>query len=629
MPKLTHPGGLKGTLRDTKEKTSKVIKMARSISAAAMLICALSSAAIAETRTLKIYHVHLDERSVITYKRDGKFLPDGLNKLNKALRDWRRNEPTKMDPRLFDVVWEAYKRTGATGYINVIGGYRSAATNSMLRKRSKGVAEKSQHVLGKAMDFYIPGVSLKKLRSAGLQAQSGGVGYYPTSGSPFVHMDVGNIRHWPRMSRRELLAVFPDGKTVHVPSDGQPLAGYQLALAAVKSRKAGSPVFASGSGSKGKSLFAALFGGGGADEEEDAGGGGGEEVAVAAATPKAAAKRTVAEPVEPLPLPENSAEGIVATLPRRDQKDELEPPRPDADLNAQAAPEVLAFAVPVPQKKPRFEAVALQSNEMNAEQAEIAAAVSSANATPMPGAVAANSDPVAEADAIASALGQGTAGAVEEPLIAGIVPVPGKKPPVPDLLLASVAIPQSRPVIAPPVVADEVSANALEAGSKPTEYALALPDSVPVFVPVKPDQLLRHLIKQSDDIVASASDREQIAMQPDASLRTSMIDGDAGGIDSGVKTTVKSAKPKATDAKPAIKTVAQAPTPKVGKFALSAAPVKIANQPVAPAYAQALIRAAPSEVLVAGFTNSGPQQAYKFSGKSVNFLRVAKFQNTN
>ena len=103
-----------------------------------------------------------------------------------------------MDPRLLDLVWEAYRASGATDYIQVVCGYRSPATNSMLRSRSKGVAEKSQHMLGKAMDFYIPGVPLKKLRDIGLKMQGGGVGYYPTSGSPFVHMDVGNVRHWPR-----------------------------------------------------------------------------------------------------------------------------------------------------------------------------------------------------------------------------------------------------------------------------------------------------------------------------------------------------------------------------------------------------------------------------------------------
>ncbi|MGJ0268136.1 DUF882 domain-containing protein, partial [Streptococcus pyogenes] len=77
-----------------------------------------------------------------------------------------------------------------------------------------GVAEKSQHILGKAMDFYIEGVPLKKLRDIGLKMQGGGVGYYPTSGSPFVHMDVGNVRHWQGISRQELARLFPNGKTL-------------------------------------------------------------------------------------------------------------------------------------------------------------------------------------------------------------------------------------------------------------------------------------------------------------------------------------------------------------------------------------------------------------------------------
>jgi uncharacterized protein YcbK (DUF882 family) len=608
-------GGLSFKLQDVKGLLSKILHVARVVPAAAAMFCGLTFAATAETRTLKIYHVHLNERSEITYKRNGKYLPDGLNKLNKALRDWRRNQPTKMDPRLFDVVWESYKRSGATGYINVIGGYRSAATNSMLRKRSKGVAEKSQHVLGRAMDFYIPGVSLKKLRNAGLQAQAGGVGYYPSSGSPFVHMDVGNIRHWPRLSRGELLAVFPNGKTVHVPTDGKPLPGYELALAASKSRKAGTPQFASGSSGGGKSLLAILFGGG-ADEEEDTGGG--EEVAIAAAQPKPAAKRNVAQPVEPLPLPENPVQPvIVATLPRRDQKDGIEPPRPEADVNAETAPEALAFAVPLPQKKPKFAAVTEQAKVAVAEQTEIAAAIEAANATLAPVQVAVAADPAAEEAAIRSALGQDTqdTAAQTEPFFAGVVPVPSKKPKAPETLLASVAIPESRPIVdGQIVVGDPVAAPVND------EFALAIADAQ-VPIPSRPDVRAQ----EAGEIVASV----EKAAQPDASLRSTMLDSGAESLVSGVKTTGKASKPKSSDAKPAIKTVAKAPTPKVGKFALSATPVKIANQPIAPEYAQALIRAAPSEVLVAGFTTDGPLNADKFSGKAVNFLRVARFETSN
>src|SRR2546427_2009747 len=106
----------------------------------------------------------------------------------------------------------------------------------MLHRRSRGVAKFSQHMLGKAIDFFIPGVPLEQVRFAGLRLQRGGVGFYPTSGSPFVHVDVGSIRHWPRMTHDQLARAFPDGKTVHVPSDGRPLKGYQVALAEVQRR---------------------------------------------------------------------------------------------------------------------------------------------------------------------------------------------------------------------------------------------------------------------------------------------------------------------------------------------------------------------------------------------------------
>ena len=90
---------------------------------------AAAGAAQAETRTLRIYHVHTGERMEITFKRNGVYVQDGLNKLNRILRDWRRNEPTRMDPRLFDTVWEVYKKSGSNGFINVVCGYRSGATH--------------------------------------------------------------------------------------------------------------------------------------------------------------------------------------------------------------------------------------------------------------------------------------------------------------------------------------------------------------------------------------------------------------------------------------------------------------------------------------------------------------------
>lgn len=200
-----------------------------------------TAAANGDTRTLTLHHLHTDEEITITYKRDGRFDEDALKRLDHFLRDWRREEQVHMDPRLFDVVWEVSREMGPEKLIQVVCGYRAPSTNAMLRRRSSGVAEFSQHTLGKAMDFYIQGASLEETREAGLRLQRGGVGYYPTSGSPFVHLDVGNVRHWPRMSREQLVRVFPNGRTVHVPSDGQPLSGYAQALADIQRRGSSPP----------------------------------------------------------------------------------------------------------------------------------------------------------------------------------------------------------------------------------------------------------------------------------------------------------------------------------------------------------------------------------------------------
>jgi uncharacterized protein YcbK (DUF882 family) len=193
-----------------------------------------------DTRTVTMHHPHTGEDITITYKRDGRYDEAALEKLNWFLRDWRRGEQTRMDPHLIDLVWEVQREAGSNEPIQVVCGYRAPQTNAMLRRRSGGVARFSQHILGHALDFYIAGVSLEHLREIGLRLQRGGVGFYPTSGSPFVHMDTGGVRMWPRMTHEELARIFPDGRTVHIPSDGKPLPGYALALAEI-SKHGGAP----------------------------------------------------------------------------------------------------------------------------------------------------------------------------------------------------------------------------------------------------------------------------------------------------------------------------------------------------------------------------------------------------
>jgi uncharacterized protein YcbK (DUF882 family) len=189
-----------------------------------------SSPAVSEERTLRLYNTNTKEFATIVFRRDREYVPSGLARLNFFLRDWRRGAMTKMDPALFDLLWQLYKETGSRAFIHINSAYRSAETNAALRQRSSGVAEQSQHIHGRAIDFFIPDVPLVELRARALRLQQGGVGYYPKSGLPFVHIDTANARHWPRMTPTQLASVFPRGNTVHVASDGNPLPFYELAL---------------------------------------------------------------------------------------------------------------------------------------------------------------------------------------------------------------------------------------------------------------------------------------------------------------------------------------------------------------------------------------------------------------
>lgn len=299
-----------------------------------MMNASFSINAHAETRSLKLYYIHTKEKIDVVYKKDGKYVSSALQKLNRFLRDFRRNEPTKMDPALFDIVWEVYKATGSREYIHVVSAYRSPATNELLRRTRGGQATKSQHMVGKAMDFYIPGVPVKKLRELGFRIGGGGVGYYPRSAVPFVHLDTGNVRAWPRMSRQELTSLFPKGGTLHLPPDGKPLPGYQQALAKYKARKNGSSkttILADNSSSKSKkgNILTALFGGGDEDEESFA-----NEVA------------TTARPAAPVQTPTKAPQTLMASLP--------------------------AEALPIPSAAPRRTTQAAIPIVVNAAPAEIA-----------------------------------------------------------------------------------------------------------------------------------------------------------------------------------------------------------------------------------------------------------------
>jgi len=297
------------------------LSVARRVGLAAWLFAVsplVIQAAQAETRTLHLYNIHTHENLTIAYKRGGQFDEAALKRLNAFMRDWRKEQEVKMEPQLFDMLWEVHREVKASGPIHVVCGYRSPETNSMLRRRSGGVAKTSLHMQGKAIDFSIPSANVADVRAAALRAQGGGVGYYPTSGIPFVHMDVGTVRHWPRMTREQLAKVFPDGRTVHVPTDGNPLPGYELALADLERgnlRRSSPP--------RQRSLIASLFSAG--------------------------------QDVEEVSDQDTARQTPAATVTRRPA-----PPAP-APVQVAAAPEPKIDNVPLPRSRPVYQLAAAES----------------------------------------------------------------------------------------------------------------------------------------------------------------------------------------------------------------------------------------------------------------------------
>lgn len=599
--------------------------------------------ASADTRSLKLYNLHTHERAEIVYKRNGRYDRAGLKKLNHFLRDWRRNEPVTMDPRLMDLVWEAYRASGSRDFIHVICGYRAPATNSMLRSRSKGVAQKSQHVLGKAMDFYIPGVPLKKLRDIGLKMQGGGVGYYPTSGSPFVHMDVGNVRHWPGISRQELARVFPNGNTLHVPSDGKPLPGYEQALAAYKSRKSnGNTAIAlasvtGGSAKKSSNLFAALFGGG-ADAEEDVA----DVVEAPAPKPKALAKAKV-------PAEKNTLPGITIVSPdnakRADITQVAEASADDFEV-APATPEKIIAAlpsrsIPLPGFAPRPKAdVGVQ----------VAAASPLAEQQP-------ETVPFAMTDTTAEA-------AAPESAPFGVADATGAADNSTQVAVNNIPLPSWRPATTPPAELAPKNEEALllaladttTAGNAASHALAVLPSARPdTGTPANVEQANIVQAKVTGDEVKAlfenvSTDSYQVASLSAAPMPRSAF-SDPSGVDAasprtavatrpsgsdpasaigaGVKTTRKEARPSSRDQKPEPKAIVVSAQPTVARWALHSTDyvATVKDSTTAPKFAYNFVRTAPSEVYANGFqTSDEAANANRFSGAAVKFMPVARFQ---
>jgi uncharacterized protein YcbK (DUF882 family) len=152
--------------------------------------------AAAEPRSLHFDHTHTGECLALTYAVGDIYIPEALDQIRIFLRDFRNGATHAIDPALLDQLHLLGAVTATRAPFQVISGYRSPATNAMLQREGHGVATHSLHLQGQAIDIRLADVALDEPRNAALSLRAGGVGYYPSSDSNFVHIDTGRVRRW-------------------------------------------------------------------------------------------------------------------------------------------------------------------------------------------------------------------------------------------------------------------------------------------------------------------------------------------------------------------------------------------------------------------------------------------------
>lgn len=145
-------------------------------------------------RILNFQSLHTGEKGSFTYREYGMLVPEELERLYHLLRDHRTGDAYPIDTRLLDILYRLQQRTASNKPFEIISAYRSPKTNAMLAGHSRGVAKKSLHMSGRAIDICLADVPLHQLQTAALKLRAGGVGFYPNPG--FVHVDTGPVRRW-------------------------------------------------------------------------------------------------------------------------------------------------------------------------------------------------------------------------------------------------------------------------------------------------------------------------------------------------------------------------------------------------------------------------------------------------
>lgn len=148
----------------------------------------------AATRHIALLNLHTDERLDTEYFRDGAYLPEALGAIDALLRDFRTGERHAIAPSLMDYLVAVAHAAGVDPVFSVISGYRSPRTNAELREKSTGVAQRSLHMEGRAIDVRMSAIDCASLAAHAEKLRRGGVGYYRASN--FVHLDTGAFRTW-------------------------------------------------------------------------------------------------------------------------------------------------------------------------------------------------------------------------------------------------------------------------------------------------------------------------------------------------------------------------------------------------------------------------------------------------
>lgn len=169
-------------------------QLLRSGIGAAAAFAAGPALAMAESRKLAFVNTHTGESLTVSYFHAGSYDATGLDQVARVLRDHRTGDIHPIDPALLDLLHDLQALAGRDDAFEVISGYRSPKTNSMLNARSSGVATRSLHMDGKAIDIRLPGFQTRKLQQLAISLKRGGVGYY--AASDFVHVDTGRVRYW-------------------------------------------------------------------------------------------------------------------------------------------------------------------------------------------------------------------------------------------------------------------------------------------------------------------------------------------------------------------------------------------------------------------------------------------------